>query len=296
MTTQSLAVRTHRSPTRCPYCHDQVSLETPWVACRACLARHHADCWGDVHACAACGVSQCLPDVGADETSPPPRESETRQLLRRLEKGPGGSLSPLLDYAGSLLSAGLVPAFAAESRLIRHADANRTLETGKPRPRFAPDSLEHTVAGARSRLQRGLGSFVAAVALALPGLACLSSRSAEGVGWLLVSAALTLWIPTLLLWLARHHRAVRRHDASQLGLTVHRYGLDADTTYRLIARHEDAWRRTAGSLTRSGALWILISGLCFPLAWLTLPLWVARGFQVPLEEHARRELLGAFRW
>ncbi len=45
------------SALRCPFCHDPVRLEvpTPWVACAACLARHHGSCWDESRRCGACG-------------------------------------------------------------------------------------------------------------------------------------------------------------------------------------------------------------------------------------------------
>jgi hypothetical protein len=45
------------SALRCPFCHDPVRLElpTPWVACAACLARHHRSCWDESKRCGACG-------------------------------------------------------------------------------------------------------------------------------------------------------------------------------------------------------------------------------------------------
>lgn len=43
------------SPTRCPYCHDDVAPErSDWVACKACLARHHVACWRENGACGTC--------------------------------------------------------------------------------------------------------------------------------------------------------------------------------------------------------------------------------------------------
>jgi len=39
---------------RCPYCHSDVEAETG-VACTACLARHHSDCWDEHQECASCG-------------------------------------------------------------------------------------------------------------------------------------------------------------------------------------------------------------------------------------------------
>jgi hypothetical protein len=61
------AVEVHLSPsatsiTRCPFCHDEVSVETvQWVLCRACQARHHLPCWSlNRKRCATCGGKRHL--------------------------------------------------------------------------------------------------------------------------------------------------------------------------------------------------------------------------------------------
>ena len=44
-----------RSFVRCPFCHAAVAPEgSDWVACRACLARHHASCWRESGRCGTC--------------------------------------------------------------------------------------------------------------------------------------------------------------------------------------------------------------------------------------------------
>lgn len=49
-------VRVGASPVRCPYCHEGVDPGDPtWVACGACLARHHEACWDERGACSTCG-------------------------------------------------------------------------------------------------------------------------------------------------------------------------------------------------------------------------------------------------
>lgn len=49
-------VRVGASLLRCPYCHDAVEASGhKWVACKACLARHHSACWKERGACATCG-------------------------------------------------------------------------------------------------------------------------------------------------------------------------------------------------------------------------------------------------
>ncbi|MCA8924113.1 MAG: hypothetical protein KDD82_20045 [Planctomycetes bacterium] len=48
-------------PLRCPFCHEAVDLEGDrWLACAACLARHHTDCWDDHGACSTCSATQVL--------------------------------------------------------------------------------------------------------------------------------------------------------------------------------------------------------------------------------------------
>ena len=54
-------LRVEASPVRCPYCHAGLAPEaTNWVACKACLARHHVPCWGEGGACSACGDTHFL--------------------------------------------------------------------------------------------------------------------------------------------------------------------------------------------------------------------------------------------
>lgn len=49
-------VKVGASPVRCPYCHEGVDPGDPtWVACGACLARHHDACWDERGACSTCG-------------------------------------------------------------------------------------------------------------------------------------------------------------------------------------------------------------------------------------------------
>ncbi|MGE0709430.1 MAG: hypothetical protein AB7N76_33890 [Planctomycetota bacterium] len=59
---QPTRVRAAGAPTRCPYCHEEVQREgdLEWVACRVCLAPHHAECWSEGAGCAACGDQRPL--------------------------------------------------------------------------------------------------------------------------------------------------------------------------------------------------------------------------------------------
>jgi hypothetical protein len=59
-------VRAEAGPTRCPFCHERVDVETEaWRACEACLARHHESCWNESGRCSSCG---CERSVGRSTT------------------------------------------------------------------------------------------------------------------------------------------------------------------------------------------------------------------------------------
>ncbi|MBI3724284.1 hypothetical protein HY251_10085 [bacterium] len=60
-------VRVEAGITRCPYCHESIALERePWLACEACLARHHDACWKEGSRCSACGSSRSLSRPGEE--------------------------------------------------------------------------------------------------------------------------------------------------------------------------------------------------------------------------------------
>jgi hypothetical protein len=49
------------SPTRCPYCHENVVHKgDQWVLCKGCLAKHHRECWSEHGSCSACSEDLCL--------------------------------------------------------------------------------------------------------------------------------------------------------------------------------------------------------------------------------------------
>ncbi len=55
---EKAAVEVQRSPTRCPYCHEECRSSESNVACHECLARHHAGCWDEAASCASCGCDR----------------------------------------------------------------------------------------------------------------------------------------------------------------------------------------------------------------------------------------------
>jgi len=63
-------VRVDGSPTRCPYCKDQLADVKAIVACAACGARHHAACHAENRRCATCGATDVLVPSGAGAPAP----------------------------------------------------------------------------------------------------------------------------------------------------------------------------------------------------------------------------------
>ena len=62
--TERTQVRFEHSPSRCPYCHDDCASDAEVVACRACVAKHHAECWEEMSRCGACGEARALREGG----------------------------------------------------------------------------------------------------------------------------------------------------------------------------------------------------------------------------------------
>jgi hypothetical protein len=68
----------NKLPTRCPYCHDGVVQLDDIVACRACSAQHHNDCWFAEESCSACGFGTGL---GRLIATPTPSRSRNPEAL-----------------------------------------------------------------------------------------------------------------------------------------------------------------------------------------------------------------------
>lgn len=58
------------SPTRCPFCHDDVGLAQENAVCHDCLARHHSACWDEGGACANCGSTARMERKGPPDLTP----------------------------------------------------------------------------------------------------------------------------------------------------------------------------------------------------------------------------------
>lgn len=74
------AVRAERSPTRCPYCRDELDSKSTddLVACAACGARHHAGCHRTHGRCATCDATELLIPARRPRRGEPPAGSRLR--------------------------------------------------------------------------------------------------------------------------------------------------------------------------------------------------------------------------
>lgn len=74
------AVRAERSPTRCPYCRDELGAKATddLVACAACGARHHAGCHTTHGRCATCQATDVLVPARRRRAGEPPTGSRLR--------------------------------------------------------------------------------------------------------------------------------------------------------------------------------------------------------------------------
>jgi len=93
---QQIHVRS--GPGRCAYCHDSVP-ERERVACAACLAVHHADCWEG--RCASCRADKDPLRAGAGPTpgGAPPRPEPRRERRPRYRERPRYEPRPVAEPA-----------------------------------------------------------------------------------------------------------------------------------------------------------------------------------------------------
>jgi hypothetical protein len=74
-------VRFEQTPSRCPYCHGPCEDSEEVVACRACVARHHAECWRQLGRCSSCGATRFLGEAPVA----PPALPDTQFYEERLQ-------------------------------------------------------------------------------------------------------------------------------------------------------------------------------------------------------------------
>jgi hypothetical protein len=125
---------------RCPFCHDDVRADGGgWVACAACLARHHEACWAEGGRCATC---------------------RHEVVLRSERKAPKASRAAAVTSA--LVAAGLAAVLAAGAVLYQRArvesDRNRVraLEAERQELDLARSAQRQALEDARALATRAM--------------------------------------------------------------------------------------------------------------------------------------------
>ena len=89
------------SPSRCPYCHDSLTDPLDLIACAACGARHHKECYNEHSSCASCGAQ--------DRLVPEP-QSQYPSVEQCLAELPEGSINATQKADGTIaLDWNLIP-------------------------------------------------------------------------------------------------------------------------------------------------------------------------------------------
>lgn len=102
MTEETKTQSQQAGPQRCPFCHEAIDLEADkWLACEACLARHHADCWKEHGQCSACQGSSALERPGQAVGGPVEATAGAEKQAIQVSKetaapSPEGSAWPLI--------------------------------------------------------------------------------------------------------------------------------------------------------------------------------------------------------
>lgn len=138
---------------RCPFCHDAVKPDgSAWVACAACLARHHAACWDEAGRCGACGHAARL----TAEAPAAPRAHSGRAVAATLV----GVVVAVLVAGGMWVSsarrAAMSKEVAAQLEAAERARAAREAAAEAAAEARRVEALEAQAARDPGRLQPGL--------------------------------------------------------------------------------------------------------------------------------------------
>ncbi len=68
---------------RCPFCHDDIGNDQHWVACVACLARHHDSCFSEAGCCATCKGRDALDPRNAQRFLTPDEKKKSLGQTKR---------------------------------------------------------------------------------------------------------------------------------------------------------------------------------------------------------------------
>jgi len=289
-------VRSPQSPLRCPYCHEGLSLAADdWVACKACLGRHHSTCWREGGCCSACGGNEHLLGDRPSEAADPARAEVGRErVFRILDLDEQGEDSDLLGHLWSVATLGLVPILEAEGRLYDHVREHRGAQDALRLPggshleervrRYRTEAFDQIERGARRRSAWASLTLAGCVAALLcAGILAVGAASSPGavlVPWL-VGVSVGLWATTLSGAMVMHTRAVRRHELKQLYLEMLAQGSEYDTAVAL-REHRTFWGEAQWDVARIAVAALILPFLAPFLAVITL--------RRPMRAHLAREL------
>jgi hypothetical protein len=303
-------VRAKNSPTRCPYCHENIQLEQDsWLACEACLGRHHESCWAETSCCSSCQGTSAL--KGTDihkagqefpvEAQAPPASSQSRsQLYQMLDANEHSMFSGTMGYVLSPLTLCLYPALNAEARFRKHLTSNEEALKNSTAAAKQDEELARRIAETRERatvtakaasLARGkvfLGAFLACACMAMIGLGIEGGQSDFAdflskidLPYLFTAGSIVCWGLTNFICLAWYWSSVRQHEARQLAVGALERDLNPTRTKYLIDEQQRKWRKNGS--------WLAVTSMFMCLLWPLMPLWLAAAFRSPLNLHEMRE-------
>lgn len=303
------AIHAKNSPTRCPYCHESVSLnDEDWYACQSCLGRHHSACWVQHGHCSSCSSEDYFEKAASKvERKTPPDLSKLNQtkapdskVLQLLDANENTTRKNNIHYILSHVSLMLYPILQSEHRLREHARQNEKVsekqyfhfkESTDPREsrlyKYYRGTTKDVISNSLSRAFLTSCVFAGSLIFFLLGLLVANSNmfgyDSDEIGAMMAIFSGIIWYVTVLSHLFRFHNSVQRHDSNQLSLNVLEQNLTEDETRQSLSRHKEDFAKTNRTLVTGTVLTSLIGAPFF------FPLWIAGAFQMSLDLHEKRE-------
>lgn len=190
-------VKVARSPTRCPFCHEDVAADSAATVCQACLSRHHAPCWSEGGRCGSCGQTRAL------EAAPE-------------RAGPGGCACCGLQQASARYACPGCRANVCEGcyrlRYRRCAGCSTELLQAEKKLELSKKRIENV---------EGYAALAVIGALLAAGGAVGLAAVASGAAAILLASLVTLALTALSALLVRQHRGLKDEiDALELQLAA----------------------------------------------------------------------------
>jgi hypothetical protein len=286
---ESTQVSFARDAQRCPFCHAKVVLETDeWVACKQCLARHHAACWGESSRC-----SSCQSDVPMVATPPRPERPGRSLLFEPDTPSSGVSADTIRFVTSNLLEAedrrhrslltailtpltlGAAPVIQSEIAFAAHSTRNRAELPPIPcvsRELVARIRMARELAVDWSRFL-GFARALVPTAIAVPALVfCIYNL----IGWgqtgdrqLLADAVMAQGVGMLafVAYLHGFRETVRRHEYHQFFVRLVSEAVSPHKSKEVMAMGRKAWnhRRAVDAIFSLLAFVPLVGLLLLPV-------------------------------